>query len=196
MPTDIQAPSIAYVPLLPILIVLGAALAGVLLEAFVPARLRRVSQVSVAIAGLLAALGAVIYLAKDHTQRLVAQDAIAIDGPTLFLQAVLCVLGIGSILLLSERRLDSGGGAVVSQAANLPGSSEDLRLADSAHVQTEVYPLAMFALGGMLLFPACNNLLLSFVALEVLSLPLYLMAGLARRRRLLSQEAAVKYFLL
>jgi NADH-quinone oxidoreductase subunit N len=35
-----------------------------------------------------------------------------------------------------------------------------------------------------------------FVALEVLSLPLYLLAGLARRRRLLSQEAAVKYFLL
>ena len=54
----------------------------------------------------------------------------------------------------------------------------------------------MFALGGMLLFPAANNLLLMFVALEVLSLPLYLMAGLARRRRLLSQEAAVKYFLL
>jgi NADH-quinone oxidoreductase subunit N len=63
-------------------------------------------------------------------------------------------------------------------------------------VQTEIYPLAMFALGGMLLFPACNNLLLMFVALEVLSLPLYLMAGLARRRRLLSQEAALKYFLL
>ena len=36
----------------------------------------------------------------------------------------------------------------------------------------------------------------SFVALEVLSLPLYLMCGMARRRRLLSQEAAVKYFLL
>jgi NADH-quinone oxidoreductase subunit N len=34
------------------------------------------------------------------------------------------------------------------------------------------------------------------VALEVLSLPLYLMCGLARRRRLLSQEASVKYFLL
>ena len=48
----------------------------------------------------------------------------------------------------------------------------------------------------MLLFPACNNLLLMFIALEVLSLPLYLMSGLARRRRLLSQEAAVKYFLL
>jgi NADH-quinone oxidoreductase subunit N len=35
-----------------------------------------------------------------------------------------------------------------------------------------------------------------FVALEVLSLPLYLLCGMSRRRRLLSQEAAVKYFLL
>ena len=35
-----------------------------------------------------------------------------------------------------------------------------------------------------------------FIALEVLSLPLYLLCGLARRHRLLSQEAALKYFLL
>ena len=54
----------------------------------------------------------------------------------------------------------------------------------------------MFAVGGMLLFPAANDLLTMFVALEVLSLPLYLLCGLARRRRLLSQEAALKYFLL
>ena len=54
----------------------------------------------------------------------------------------------------------------------------------------------MFAVGGMLLFPAANDLLTMFVALEVLSLPLYLLCGLARRRRLLSQEASLKYFLL
>jgi NADH-quinone oxidoreductase subunit N len=59
-----------------------------------------------------------------------------------------------------------------------------------------VYPLATFAVGGMMLFTAANDLLIMFVALEVLSLPLYLISGLARRRRLLSQEAAVKYFLL
>ena len=47
-----------------------------------------------------------------------------------------------------------------------------------------------------MLFPAANDLLTMFVALEVLSLPLYLLSGLARRRRLLSQEAALKYFLL
>jgi NADH-quinone oxidoreductase subunit N len=54
----------------------------------------------------------------------------------------------------------------------------------------------LFSVGGMLLFPASNDLLTMFVALEVLSLPLYLMCGLARRRRLLSQEASLKYFLL
>jgi NADH-quinone oxidoreductase subunit N len=48
----------------------------------------------------------------------------------------------------------------------------------------------------MMAFPASNDLLTMFVALEVLSLPLYLLCGLARRRRLLSQEAALKYFLL
>ncbi|MFC7575668.1 NADH-quinone oxidoreductase subunit NuoN [Klenkia terrae] len=63
-------------------------------------------------------------------------------------------------------------------------------------MQTEVYPLATFAVGGMMLFVAANDLLVMFIALEVLSLPLYLICGLARRRRLLSQEAAVKYFLL
>ena len=63
-------------------------------------------------------------------------------------------------------------------------------------MQTEVFPLTLFALGGMMAFVAANDLLTMFVALEVLSLPLYLMCGLARRRRLLSQEAAVKYFLL
>jgi NADH-quinone oxidoreductase subunit N len=61
---------------------------------------------------------------------------------------------------------------------------------------TEVYPLVLFALGGMLVFCAADDLLTMFVALEVLSLPLYLLCGLARRRRLMSQEAAVKYFLL
>jgi NADH-quinone oxidoreductase subunit N len=196
MPTDIQAPSIAYIPLLPILFVFGAATLGVLVEAFVPAVQRRLTHVGVAVGGLLAALIAVIYLANDGTSRLIAESSLAIDGPTLFLQGTLCVLGIGSVMLLSETKLDSSGGHFVSQAAVLPGSRDDLKLAESQHMQTEVYPLAMFALGGMLLFPACNNLLLMFVALEVLSLPLYLMAGLARRRRLLSQEAALKYFLL
>ena len=196
MPTDIQAPSIAYGPLLPILLVLGAAVVGVLVEAFLPAERRRGAQIAVSVGGLLAALVAVVLLADHGTDRLVAEAAVAVDGPTLFLQGILCVLGIGSVFLLAERQLDAGGSEVVPQAAALPGSPDDIALSRSGRMQTEVFPLALFALGGMLLFPASNNLLLAFVALEVLSLPLYLMAGLARRRRLLSQEAALKYFLL
>src|ERR1043166_9176232 len=48
----------------------------------------------------------------------------------------------------------------------------------------------------MMLFASANDLLVLFVALEVFSLPLYLLCALARRRRLISQEAALKYFLL
>ncbi|MDP9100793.1 MAG: NADH-quinone oxidoreductase subunit NuoN [Actinomycetota bacterium] len=176
------------------LIVFAAATLGVLVEAFAPAARRRAIQIALSCAGLLG--GAVAAGLLAGTGRLVAEGALAIDGPTLFLQATIAVLGLAGVLLLAERSLDSSGGAVVSQAALRPGSREDVALAEHASIQTEVFPLALFALGGMMLFPACNNLLLMFVALEVLSLPLYLMAGLARRRRLLSQEAAVKYFLL
>ena len=122
--------------------------------------------------------------------------AIAVDGPTLFLQGTLLVLGMLSVLLLAERSVDVGGGAFVSQAAVVAGSARDQRMATSTRIQTELFPLATFALAGMMVFVASNNLLVMFVALEVLSLPLYLLCGLARRRRLLSQEAAVKYFLL
>jgi NADH-quinone oxidoreductase subunit N len=198
---DIQSPSIAYAALAPMLLVFGAAVIGVLVEALAPAAQRRTLQLVVAAAGLVGAFVAVVLLWGDRTGdggvgQLTAEAAIAIDGPALFLQATLAVLGLAGIMLLAEQRLDSSGGAVVSKAAVLPGSREDVALSESATVQTEIYPLAMFALGGMMLFPACNNLLLMFVALEILSLPLYLMCGLARRRRLLSQEAAVKYFLL
>ncbi len=195
MPTEIPSIEIDYAAILPMLLVLGAGVVGVIVEAFAPAASRRAAQIVVALVGLVGGLVAVVLLAGG-TDRVVLDGAVAIDGPTLFLQGTLCLLGLGSVLLLSENSLDSSGGDIVSNAAALPGTRDDVRLAESQGVQTEVYPLAMFALGGMLLFPAANNLLLMFIALEVLSLPLYLMAGLARRRRLLSQEAAVKYFLL
>ena len=194
MPTDIQAPHLQYAELSPLLIVFGAAVLGVLIEAFAPAAQRRVLQLGTALGGLVAALVAVVLLAGRA--ELVAESAVAVDGPALFLQGTLAIIGAIGILMLAERSLDDTGGSVVAQASLTPGSRADVALAESTEMQTEVFPLAMFSIGGMMLFPAANNLLLMFVALEVLSFPLYLMAGLARRRRLLSQEAAVKYFLL
>ena len=83
----------------------------------------------------------------------------------------------------------------MAQAAITVGS-EARPAADPESGATEVFPLTLFALAGMMLFVAANDLLTMFVALEVFSLPLYLLCALARRRRLVSQEAALKYFLL
>ena len=190
----VQTPSISYSGLSPVLIVLGVACLGVLVEAFVPRAGRWAAQVGLAILGLAAALVAVVLVAGRS--ELTAAGALAVDGPALFLQGSLLVLGLLSVLLLAERSLDVGGGAFVAQAAVVAGSAADRRMLSSTRVQTELFPLATFALAGMMVFVSANNLLLMFVALEVLSLPLYLLCGLARRRRLLSQEAAVKYFLL
>ena len=106
------------------------------------------------------------------------------------------MLAIAGVMLFAERHLDGGVSAFAGQAAALPGSEAEREASTRGLDHTEVYPLLMFAVFGMLLFPAANDLLTMFVGLEVLSLPLYLLCGLARRRRLLSQEAALKYFLL
>jgi NADH-quinone oxidoreductase subunit N len=192
--SDFHSPSIAYSALSPILIPGIAAMVGVLVDAFVPRQLRWPVQTVVALLGLIGSLIAVAVLAGTHT--ITADAAVSIDGPALFLQGTIAVLGIGSVLLVSDRSPGLDGGAFVAQAATAPGSADERAGVVAGHAQTEVFPLMMFAVTGMMLFPASNDLLIMFVALEVLSLPLYLMCGLARRRRLLSQEAAVKYFLL
>jgi len=189
----IQAPSISYAALAPILIVLGAACLGILVEAAVPRGRRFHAQIALTLAALLAALIDVIV--QRGTSTVTASNALSIDGVTLFLQGTILVLAALSVLMLAERSVEPGG-AIVASAAVVVGSPADRRLASSERVQTEIFPLTLFAIGGMLIFPAANNLLVMFVALEVLSLPLYLIAGLSRRRRLLSQEAAIKYFLL
>ena len=78
----------------------------------------------------------------------------------------------------------------------MPGGDREKAAVRAGFTTTEVFPLLLFAVGGMLVFPAANDLLTLFVALEVFSLPLYILCALARRNRLMSQEAAVKYFLL
>ena len=191
---DFTAPSIDYAALSPILIVSIAAVVGVLVDAFAPRALRWPAQVGVAVLGLAGSFVAVCAIA--HTHVVTAGGAIAVDGPALFIQATVALVSLASVLLIADRSPEVGGGAFVAQASAVPGSSDERRAAGFGRAQTEIFPLLMFAVAGMDLFPAANDLLMLFVALEVLSLPLYLLCGLARRRRLMSQEAAVKYFLL
>ena len=190
----IEAPAISLAALAPLLFVFGAACVGVLVEAFAPRESRHPVQVAVALVGTLGGLVTSLLLAGER--QVTAGGALAVDGAAVFLQATIAGLGALSLLLFAERSLDPARSAFVAAAAVPAGSPRDRELMTASRVQTEVYPLTTFAIGGMMLFVAANDLLVMFVALEVLSLPLYLICGMARRRRLLSQEAAVKYFLL
>jgi NADH-quinone oxidoreductase subunit N len=190
----IEAPDLSLAALAPLLFLFGAACIGVLIEAFAPREHRHPAQVGVALVGTVGGFVSTLLLAG--TRETTAAGALAVDGAGLFLQATVAGLGALAILLFAERSLDPAKSSFVASAAVPAGSVRDRELLTSTRVQTEVYPLATFAIGGMMLFVTANDLLVMFVALEVLSLPLYLISGLARRRRLLSQEAAVKYFLL
>ncbi|MFI5894264.1 NADH-quinone oxidoreductase subunit NuoN [Actinoplanes sp. NPDC051513] len=189
----LKLPAIDYGALSPMLILFGVACVGVLVEAAVPRKSRHAVQLGLSFLAIVAAF--VMVIVQHGTRKVTIGGAVAVDGPTLFLQGAILVLGAVSLMLIGERSIERGG-AFVSQAAITVGSQKDLRQAGDQPGATEVYPLTLFALGGMLLFVSANDLLTMFVALEVFSLPLYLLCALARRRRLLSQEAALKYFLL
>ena len=187
-------PAINYSAIAPILIIGGAAILSVLFEAFLPRQARRPVQLVLVLASVVASLIVVISLAG--TRLITANGSVAIDGPALLLQGTLLVVALLGALLMAERALDPLGDAFAPRASALPGSEDERQFAERGYLQTEIWPFFLFSLTGMLLFVASNDLLLMFVSLEVMSLPLYLLAGMARRRRLLSQEAALKYFLL
>ncbi|MFJ7262549.1 NADH-quinone oxidoreductase subunit NuoN [Streptomyces globosus] len=205
-PVDrIPAPHIEYAQLSPTLIVVGAAILGILVEAFVPRRGRYPVQVFLAVAALASAFAAVVGLAVSghagEKAQIAAMGAVAVDGPALFLQGTILLASLVAVFTFAERRLDPAAhgnrvDSFAAQAASVPGSESEKAAVKAGFTTTEVFPLAMFAVAGMLIFPAANDLLTLFVALEVFSLPLYLLCAVARRHRLMSQEAAVKYFLL
>ncbi|MDT9594852.1 NADH-quinone oxidoreductase subunit NuoN [Nocardioides zeae] len=216
---EFAAPDIAWGALSPVLVVFAASLVGVVVEAFTPRAARRTAQVGVAAVGLVAALVAAVVVATQLPARgpgvgeSTVAGTVVVDGPAVFSWVLLLVVGVGGLALFAERRVDAGlpvfasattvggpaeggTGSAGSTGAGSGSGAGGLDAPEEPVEQTEVYPLLTFALAGMMLFAASGDLLTMFIALEILSLPLYLLCGLARRRRLLSQEAAMKYFLL
>jgi len=183
------APTLNYTLLAPILIVLAGALIGVLVEAFAPRGSRTSSQLFITLATLALALASLIR-ARNGASTTVAMESVTFDGAGMLLQASILIIAIIAVFLLADQE------NFTALAAALPGSGEERTSLQQDLKVTEVYPLTLFAVSGMLLFPLATDLITLFVALEMLSLPLYLLAGLSRRRRLMSQEAALKYFLL
>ncbi|MBM7280148.1 NADH-quinone oxidoreductase subunit NuoN [Gordonia rubripertincta] len=227
----IEAPSVEYAALSPMLIVFGAGVIGVLVEAFAPRRMRYGLQLGLSLGGLVVALAALATVTAARTAdgangQFAMSGAVVMDRPTLYLQGLLLIIAIIAVGFMAERRLErvvapvtmrtlagagvgddqsgrtglNGGGVdadmFTPSGASVPNTDAEFEATRAGAVTTEVFPLALLAVGGMMLFPACGDLLTMFVALEVFSLPLYLLCGLARRRRLISQEASLKYFLL
>ncbi|MEI6108890.1 MAG: NADH-quinone oxidoreductase subunit NuoN [Actinomycetes bacterium] len=202
--------SFEYQALAPIIVLLTSGVLSLLIEAFAPRTARRPLQLILVGASILLAFAYVVInsvtpLAGDPAanggqlkglRQIVAQGSAAIDGPGLFMQGTLLLVSFVAALLMAERSVDPQGDAFTARASALPGSEDERQFTAQGWLQTEIWPLFLFSVGGMLLFPVANDFVTMFVALEVFSLPLYLMASMARRRRLLSQEAALKYFIL
>lgn len=202
--------SFEYQALAPILILLGSGVLSVLLEAFTPRNARRPLQLLLVFGTLILAFvyvvvnsdvaldGAAEVLGGQNKglRQIVANGSAVIDGPGLFIQGTLLIIAFIAALLIAEKQVDPQGDAFAARSSTLPGSEDERAFTAQGVFQTEIWPLFLFSVGGMLLFPVSNDFLTMFVALEVFSLPLYLLAGMARRRRLLSQEAALKYFVL
>jgi NADH-quinone oxidoreductase subunit N len=184
-----SAPHLSYSLLAPILIVLGGALIGVLIEAFVKQSARKTLQILITLITLFSSFGK-LFLIRNKASTIAAITSVSVDRAGIFIQGTILILAIVGTLFIADQ--DN----FTAQASAIPGSGAEAAAVTSGKVQTEVFPLTLFTVSGAMLFPIATDLITLFVALEVLSLPLYLMAGLSRRRRLLSQEAALKYFLL
>lgn len=190
-----MTPDVNWWILLPIILVLGGAVVGVLIEAFFPSSVRR--PVNAAWTGLvmLVAFFVTIFQWPQVDEAPAVTGEYVSDTLALTLQTALLVVGLLSLLIFYDRTSQKDG-SFAAQPADRPGSGEESLSIAKDHQRSEYFPLMLFSLGGMMIFPATDSLLTLFVALEVMSLPLYILAATARRNRAQSQESAIKYFLL
>src|ERR1700738_1402964 len=113
----LPTPSVEYGLLSPILIVLGVAVVGVLVEAFLPRQQRYAAQLVLSLGGLGAAfvtggpaapfVPGVSLPRHRHggTGRTAVMGVVAVDAPTLFLQGTILLVGVLGIMLIAERRI-------------------------------------------------------------------------------------------
>ncbi len=154
--------------ILPVMIVAGWALLLLVVDLWIPRDRKGITALLTAM-GLAVALGFV--LASSGSTILGFNQMVVLDGFASFMQVLFLVSGMAAVALAYDyvQRMNINYG--------------------------EFYVLLMFSIAGMMLMSQAYNLLMVFLALELLSIPLYVLTGFARTR-LESEEAALKYFLL
>jgi NADH-quinone oxidoreductase subunit N len=166
----IRTPELDFWPFLPELFLAGFGILGMLYEAF-SKRSARPVHLAIALAGLLGATGATLALWNYDGGATVLAGAIATDRFAVVARLIL--LGVAFLgLLLGTHYFDR----------------------DPEAYRGEFYPLVLFATSGMTLITAAADLIVVFLALEILSLALYVLTGITGRRA--ANEGAMKYFLL
>ena len=153
--------------IVPIVCVVLAALAVMAAEAF-RARDEEMALGGLGIVGLIGAAVSSVLLWNEGASSF---GVIVADNFGLFVTMTLVIVGILTIMFSS---------AVVRRDA-LPAG--------------EYYALVLFAVAGMIMMATANDLLVIFIALEILSLAVYVLTGI-RRDDPRATEAAFKYFLL
>ena len=106
MTGSFTAPGVAWAQLTPVLLVLGAAVVGVLVEALAPARLRRPLQLTLALgstAGALVADAALWNGVHRTGGSIVLGGSLIVDGPTLILQGTIALLALLAILVMADQ---------------------------------------------------------------------------------------------
>lgn len=153
---------------LPLTLLVVWACALLLIDLFIP-KDRKGLTAALAALGLALTLG--FTLAQIGQESTGYQGMIVLDGFSIFINALLLVSGLLGIALsfgyVKRMNIERG----------------------------EYYVLMLFSVSGMMLMAQAADLIVVFLALELLSIPLYVLAAFDRPR-VESEEAGLKYFLL
>ncbi|WP_420641983.1 NADH-quinone oxidoreductase subunit N [Candidatus Leptofilum sp.] len=170
---EFQIPTIDFPIAAPIIIVAGWGVLLMIIDLFVSEENRSWAPWLAAV-GLLVALVPTLSLWGESGGTFIPEGGhpmLLVDNFATFLNITFILTGLLSILVsagyLRKHKLD----------------------------RPEFYMLMLFSISGMMLMGMANDLILIFLALEVLSIPLYIMSGIAWPRSD-SEESAMKYFLL
>src|SRR4051794_17381961 len=171
-----SAPSTRWLAMAPVIALAGAGLLIIMMKATMR-KAQPLYEASIVV-GFIGLTVAALFLARQWTS--IRNDGasfelskmMALDGFSVF-ASVIILIATALALLLSTEYLNRRG----------------------IESKPEFVALLLFSAAGMLVMTSANDLIVIFVALEVLSIPLYVLAAYDRVRSR-SLEAGMKYFLL
>lgn len=170
---EFTPPTINLLVVAPVLIVAGAGILAMVIDLFTPDN-KRSWAAWLAVIGLLLALVQSIGLWDCNCATFIPQNGepmVVMDNYAVFLNVTFVLTGLLAVFI------------------------SDGFLKRTGLDKPEYYMLLLFSVSGMMLMGMANDLILVFLALEVLSIPLYIMSGFSTSRAE-SEESAMKYFLL